>query len=299
MTGRVTTGAVYAAVAFLIWGLFPLYWVHLAEVPPLQLLAHRVVWCAVAVWLWLLVRGELGWVRRLPRRTFGVLCVGALLITVNWLVYVVAVTTGRVVDASLGYFITPLVNIILAVVVLGERLNVAQRAAVLLAAIGVTWLGWRLGAPPWVALTLAVTFACYGLVRKLAPCPAAHSLAVESGVLFLPALAWLLACELRGTGAFLHGGLAQDLLLVVGGPVTAIPLLLFAAGAQRVSMTLLGVLQYISPTVGLAVGVWVLHEPFGVARAAGFACIWVALAVFTLDGLRRYRRLSWMRVPPA
>ena len=289
MTSRVATGAVNAALAFLIWGLFPLYWVHLSAVPPLQLLAHRVVWCAAAVWLWLLARGELGWVLALPRRTFGWLCVGALLITVNWLVYVVAVTTGHVVDASLGYFITPLVNVILAVLVLGERLNVAQRAAVVLAAAGVIWLGWRLGAPPWVALLLAATFACYGLVRKLAPCPAAHSLAVESGVLVVPAVAWLMLCEWRGTGVFLHGPWRQDLLLVVGGPVTAVPLLLFAAGAQRVSMTALGVLQYISPTVGLIAGVLLLHEPFGPARAAGFACIWVALAVFTADSLRRYR----------
>jgi chloramphenicol-sensitive protein RarD len=171
-----------------------------------------------------------------------------------------------------------------------ERLNTLQWLAVLLAAAGVLWLAWKLGSPPWLALVLAASFGTYGLVRKLAPFPALHSLAVESGVLLLPAIAWLVACQVRGSGVFLQGELRQDLLLVLGGPVTAVPLLLFAAGARRVSMTLLGVLQYISPSVALFVGIALLHEPFGVARQVAFGCIWLALAIFTLDGLRRYAR---------
>jgi chloramphenicol-sensitive protein RarD len=289
MNRPVVAGAWYAGLAFLIWGLFPLYWIRLGDVPAAQLVAHRVVWCSAAAWLWLLVRREAGFLRGLTPRALGLMTLSALLIAGNWAVYVVAVTTGHVVDTSLGYFITPLVNIVVAVVVLRERLNVAQRVAVLLAAAGVIWLAWSLGAPPWVALALAASFALYGLVKKFAPLPAVQGLAVESGVLLLPAIGYLLWCQAQGTGVFLQGSRGRDLLLVLGGPVTAIPLALFAAGAQRVPMTLLGVLQYISPTVALVIGVALQGEPFGAERVAGFVLIWIALAVFTLDGWNRYR----------
>jgi chloramphenicol-sensitive protein RarD len=290
MSRPVVTGTWYAGLAFLIWGLFPLYWIRLGGVPPAQLVAHRIVWCSAAAWLWLLLRGEASFLRSVTPRLLGLLVFGAMLIALNWTVYVVAVTTGHVVDTSLGYFITPLVNVLLAVFALGERLSRAQRIAVLLAATGVIWMGWQLGAPPWVALLLAVTFALYGLVHKLAPLPAVQGLAIESSVLLLPALAWLLWCQWRGTGVFLQGAWRQDLLVVLGGPVTALPLALFAAGAQRVPMTLLGVLQYISPTVALVVGVALQGEPFGPERLVGFILIWIALAVFTLDGWSSYRR---------
>lgn len=287
---EVSRGVWSAGLSFLIWGLFPLYWSGLGSVPGLQLLAHRVVWCAFVVWLWLLLRRDVAWVRDIAPRTLVLLGIGALLIAVNWAVYVIAVTTGHVVDTSLGYFITPLANILLAVLVLRERLNRSQMLAVAVAAAGVTWLGLALGTPPWVALALACSFGLYGLVRKLAPFPALHGLAVESGVLLVPAVLYLLWCESSGTGAFLHGRLIDDVLMVLGGPVTAIPLVLFAYGAQRVSMTLLGVLQYIAPTVALVIGVLWMHEPFGVARQIAFGAIWVALAIFTVDGVRRYRR---------
>lgn len=284
-------GAASAGLSFILWGLFPLYWAGLGGVPGLQLLAHRVVWCALAVWIWLLLRRDLAWLRDLTPRLLGLLSVGALLISVNWAVYVIAVTTGHVVDTSLGYFITPLANIALAVIVLRERLGRPQIAAVAIAVAGVTWLGFALGAPPWVALLLAASFGLYGLVHKLAPFPAVPSLAVESGVLLVPAALYLLWCERAGTGAFLHGRFIDDVLMVCGGPVTAIPLVLFAYGAQRVSMTLLGVLQYIAPTVTLLIGVIWMHEPFGPVRQVAFGAIWVALAIFTADGLRRYRRM--------
>jgi chloramphenicol-sensitive protein RarD len=290
MNRPVVAGTWYAGLAFLIWGLFPLYWIRLGDVPAAQLVAHRIVWCSAAAWLWLVLRGEASFAGAVTRRTLGLLVIGALLIGLNWAVYVVAVTSGHVVDTSLGYFITPLVNILLAVVVLGERLNGAQRLAVAIAAAGVAWLGWRLGAPTWVALALALSFALYGLVHKLAPLAAVQSLAIESSVLLLPALGFLLWCEFRGMGVFLHGAWRQDLLLVLGGPVTAIPLALFAAGARRVPMTLLGILQYISPIVALVVGVALQGEPFGPERIAGFVLIWLALAVFTFDGWKSYRR---------
>ncbi|MEY2855411.1 MAG: EamA family transporter RarD [Pseudomonadota bacterium] len=290
MSRPVVTGTWYAGLAFLIWGLFPLYWIRLGGVPPAQLVAHRIVWCAAAAWLWVLLRGEGSFLRGVTPRLLGLLAIGGVLIALNWTLYVVAVTTGHVVDTSLAYFITPLVNILLAVFALGEKLNGAQRVAVLLAASGVIWLGWQFGAPPWMALTLAATFALYGLVHKLAPLPAVQGLAIESSVLLLPAIGYLLWCQWRGTGVFLHGTWRQDLLIVLGGPVTALPLALFAAGAQRVPMTLLGVLQYISPTVALVIGVALQGEPFGPERVVGFALIWIALVVFTLDGWNGYRR---------
>jgi chloramphenicol-sensitive protein RarD len=283
-------GVVIGAAAYLIWGLFPLYWSELTGVPPLQLLAHRAVWCAVAVWAWLVLRGELDWVRHLTPRLLLPLAMGGILISINWGVYVLAVTTGHVIDTSLGYFITPLVNVLFAVWVLRERLSLPQSAAVLLAAAGVLYLALQLGHPPWIALILACSFGLYGLVRKLAPFDSVHGLAVESCVMLVPAVGWLLWCEWRGTGSFLHGHWRDDVLLVAGGAVTAIPLVLFAMAVQRVSMIALGVLQYIAPTVALLLGLAVFHEPFGGARRVAFVCIWLALVVFTGEALLRYSR---------
>jgi chloramphenicol-sensitive protein RarD len=288
MQGSRLRGALAAMAAFFIWGLFPLFWSRLGDVPPLQVLAHRALWCAVAVWLWLLVRGELGWVRQVGVRVLTLLGVGGLLISTNWAVYVVAVVTGHVIDTSLGYFISPLVSFLIAALVLREELKWPQRLAAGIAAAAVVQLGLHLGTPPWIALGLGISFGCYGLVRKLAPFDPVHSLAVESAVMLLPAAGYLLWCEVAGTGAILHGHWRDDLLLVAGGPITAVPLVLFAYGAQRVSMMAMGVMQYISPIVALLLGILVFHESFGGARLLAFGFIWVALAVFTGDALRRY-----------
>ena len=284
------TGVAFGAAAYLIWGLFPLYWSALAGVPALQLLAHRAVWCAVAVWAWLLLRGDRAWIGQLAPRHMLSLSLGGVLISINWGVYVLAVTTGHVIDTSLGYFITPLVNVLFAVWILRERLSGPQGVAVTIAAAGVIYLGWQLGAPPWIALVLACSFGLYGLVRKLAPFDSVHGLAVESGVMLVPAIAYLLWCESQGTGTFFHGHWRDDLLLVAGGAVTAVPLVLFAMAVQRVSMIALGVLQYIAPTVALLLGLVVYHEPFAGARSTAFVCIWLALAVFTGEALWRYTR---------
>jgi chloramphenicol-sensitive protein RarD len=179
-------GAPAAMTAFLIWGLFPLFWSLLGDVPAFQLLAHRAAWCALAVWLLLLARGDLAWVASVTLRQFGWLALGGLLISVNWGVYVWAVVNGHVIDTSLGYFITPLVSVVIAVGILGERLNRGQQVAVLLATTGVLFLAWQLAAPPWIALTLALSFGVYGLIRKLAPFDSVRGLAVESGVMFFP-----------------------------------------------------------------------------------------------------------------
>jgi chloramphenicol-sensitive protein RarD len=283
-------GIAAAGIAYFVWGLFPLYWSLFRGVPTFQLLAHRVAWCALAVWFYLLLRGEGGWWRSLASGTVARLAGSSLLISVNWGLYIAAVNSGHVIDTSLGYFITPLANVLFGVVLLRERLNMLQWLAVTCAATGVSYLAVVLGAPPWIALGLALSFGGYGLVRKTTPVDAVHGLALESTILLPPAVGYLVWCELTGRGAFLREPWHLDLLLGAGGVITAIPLVLFAIGARRVSMTMLGFLQYLAPSVALVLGVLVFHEPFGREQLVAFAWIWVALAVFSVDALRRYFR---------
>ena len=283
-------GVAAAAIAYFFWGLFPLYWSLFAAVPTFQLLAHRVAWCAVAVWIYLLLKGDGAWWRELSPSTVVRLVGSSLLISVNWGLYIAAVNSGHVIDTSLGYFITPLANVLFGVVLLRERLNALQWLAVACASIGVSYLAVTLGALPWIALVLALSFGGYGLIRKLTPVDPVHGLALESTILLPPSVGYLAWCELHGQGAFLHEPWHLDLLLAAGGVVTAVPLVLFAIGARRVPMTMLGFLQYLAPIVALVLGVVVFHEPFGRARIIAFGWIWVALAVFSVDGLRRYFR---------
>lgn len=290
MSDNAPRGALAAVMAFLLWGLFPLYWNLVGDVPALQVLAHRGLWCALAVLLVLALRRDLAWIATLPLRLWLLLALGGALITVNWGVYVWAVARGHVIDTSLGYFITPLVNVLLAVLVLKERPTPLQWAAVAIAAAGVVLLGWRLGELPWISLVLAFSFGLYGLLRKLADIDAMRGLAVESGLMALPALGYLLWCHHAGQMSFLRGNFHLDALLVLGGPVTAIPLALFAWGARRVSMVALGLMQYLAPIVQLLLGVWIFHEPFGGTQQLAFAMIWVALAIFSAEALWRYRR---------
>jgi chloramphenicol-sensitive protein RarD len=273
-----------------MWGLFPWYWKLVGSVPPLQLLAHRSVWCAVAVWLVLLMRRDFAWVLRLPARMWGALALGGLLISVNWGVFVWAVLNGHVLDSSFGYFITPLVNVLLAVMVLREKPTTLQRWAVGVAVLGVALLGWELGHVPWISLALAGSFGLYGLLRKVVVFDATRGLAIESSLMSLAALPYLLWCAQAGQGHFLQGDAQRDLLLVLGGPVTALPLVLFAWGVQRVSMLAIGVMQYIAPMVQLLLGVWLFREPFDGPRQLAFGLIWVALALFTGEALWRYRK---------
>lgn len=283
-------GLAAGAIAYFIWGLFPLYWRLFATVPTFQLLAHRVAWCAVAVWIYLLLKGDGCWWRSLTRATVARLLLSALLISVNWGVYIAAVNSGHVVDTSLGYFITPLANVLFGVAVLRERLNLLQWLAVACAVTGVAWLTFALGKLPWIALVLALSFGSYGLVRKLTPVDAVHGLALESTIMLPPALAYLAWCAGQGSGVFLHQPWYLDLLLLAGGVITAIPLVLFGVATRRVPLTMLGFLQYIAPTVGLLLGVLVFHEPFGTTQLLSFSWIWLALVVFSVDALRRYFR---------
>ncbi len=278
--------------AFVIWGLFPLYWHQLKQVPSMQIVAHRVVWCGILVVGYLLLRHGSGWLRLALGRPRVPLMLGAssILISINWGLYIWAVNNGHVVESSLGYFINPLVNVLLGVLLLHEKLNTAQRVAVACAALGVAWLTWQLGAPPWIALGLALSFGSYGLIRKIAAVEAIPGLGVEGVFLFLPALAYLLWTHHQGEGVFGHLPPLQNLMLVAGGALTALPLIWFAYGARRIPYSLVGIVQYVGPTLQLLTGVFLFGEPFTRVQALGFGMIWAALAIYAVDGLWRSRR---------
>ncbi|GIZ51870.1 EamA family transporter RarD [Noviherbaspirillum aridicola] len=282
-------GVLSAASAYAIWGVFPLYFKALQEVPPLEILLHRMLWSLVFVAAVLGWRRHWGWLREVfgkPRVVAG-FALSALLLSANWFIYIWAVNNGHVVDSSLGYFINPLFNVLLGAVVLRERLRPVQWAAVSLAAAGVAWLTWQAGSLPWIALLLAATFGLYGLLRKTASLGALEGLALETLLLFPVAAAYLGWLALHGQNSFIAASTSTQLLLAAAGPITAIPLLLFASGARRIPLSLLGLLQYIGPTLQLLLGVWLYHEPFGGARLAGFVLIWSALAVYSLESLWR------------
>lgn len=278
--------------AFVIWGLFPIYWHQLKQVPAMQIVAHRVVWCGVFVVGYLLLRHGSGWLRAALGRPHAPLMLAAssVLISINWGLYIWAVNSGHVVESSLGYFINPLFNVLLGVLILHERLNTAQRVAVGFAAAGVIWLTWQLGAPPWIALGLALSFGSYGLIRKIAAVEAIPGLGVESVFLFLPALAYLLWTQHQGQSVFGHLPLHLDFMLVAGGAMTAVPLVWFAYGARQISYSLVGIVQYVGPTLQLLTGVFLFGEPFTGVQAQGFGLIWAALAIYAADGLWRSRK---------
>ena len=292
------SGFMAAIGAFVIWGLFPLYLKPLAGVPTLQIMAHRIVWCCLLVFALLAIRGELAAVRAALSNPASRLrlAASATLISVNWLIYVWAVNNGHVVDASLGYFINPLLNVVLGVYILGERLNRTQWSAVGLAAIGVVYLAVIVGRPPWIALSLAASFGLYGLIRKVVSVDAVPGLATETLLLSPFALAFLLWAEQHGTGALGHSSAGVNALLVGSGLVTALPLALFAYGARLIPLSTVGLLQYIGPTLQFLLGVLVFHEPFPRARAIGFMLIWAALAIYAADSLLRSRHGARFRV---
>ena len=282
------SGLVYAAVAFTWWGLFPLYFRLVTTVPAPEILAHRVVWCLLCLALVLTGRRQWGWLRRVVHqpRVLAAFVASALLIGANWLVYIWAVNHGHVIEASLGYFITPLVNVLLGVTLLHERLRRLQWLALAIAAAGVLWLTVQAGQPPWIALSLALSFGGYGLLRKIAVLGALEGLTLETLLLAPLALLVLSIAASQGSASFPAPDVLTNLWIVALGPITAVPLLLFAAGARRLSMATLGVVQYLGPTIQFLLGVWVFGEPFSGARFVGFAGIWLALVIYTLDGWR-------------
>jgi len=285
--------------AFVLWGAMPLFWHLLKAVPAMQILLHRIVWSTLLVGGWLLWREGRGWLRAaLARpRVAGLLAVSGVLIGANWGLYIWAVNNGHVLESSLGYFINPLLNVLLGVLLLRERLTRPQWASVGVATLGVLWLTVRFGQLPWIALALASTFALYGLIRKVAAVDAMAGLAIEGGYLLLPALAVLGWSELHGQGGFLAlggpgYGATLDVLLAASGALTALPLIGFAYAVRRVPLSAIGLLQYIAPTLQFLIGVLAFHEPFDRDRAIGFAFIWLALAMFASHGVWRARRAA-------
>lgn len=285
-------GFVPAATAFAIWGVFPLYFHALHEAPPVQVIAQRIAWSCLFVLGWMFIRRELGSLRAALANRGVVLrlALTATLITLNWLTYIWGVVHDQVVETSLGYFIGPLVNVLLGVVILSEKLTRAQWTAVALATLGVGYLTLMAGGLPWIALTLAFSFACYGFIRKLVKVESLPGLAIETLLLAPLAVGYLLWCESAGSGAFGHTGPLVDVLLIGSGPLTAITLFLFAYGTRLLPYSTVGLLQYIAPSLQFACGVFVLHEPFDRARAVGFAVIWAALVIYAGEGVRLSRK---------
>jgi chloramphenicol-sensitive protein RarD len=284
-------GIVYAVAAYVLWGLLPVYLKWLHAVPALQVISHRIVWaCLLLVGIIVVSRQ---W------RTFttnllvpGILriyFIAAVLIAINWLTYVWAVNAGFIIEVSLGYFINPVISVVLGVIFLHERLRPWQWLPVAMVVSGVLYLTVSYGALPWLALVLAFSFGTYGLIKKTAPLGALHGLTLETGILLLPALAYLIYMDASDQGAFLHAGATISGLLIAAGPVTAIPLLLFAAAARRIPLTLVGILQYIAPSLQFLLGVLVYHEPFSHAQLIGYGIVWAALIIFAMEGLHASR----------
>jgi chloramphenicol-sensitive protein RarD len=288
-------GILYAALAYTFWGLFPLYFRQVQHVPALEVVMHRTVWALVFLLGVLAVQRRWDWLRVVLRqpKVLAAFAASALLLSANWLTYVWAVQNGHLLDASLGYFILPLVNVGIGYFVLHERPRPGQWAAVVVAASGVLWLAVQAGHPPWVALVLAVSFGIYGLLRKLAHLGALEGLTLETLMLAPFALGGLCVLMSQGHNALStvpQGDFSTLGWLLLAGPFTAGPLLLFAAGARRNTLTTMGILQYISPSLQFALGVWVFHEPFVPSRMVGFALIWTALVVYSAEGWQFSRR---------
>lgn len=291
LSGR---GLAAGAAAFTLWGMLPIYLHELKDVPSLQIIAHRIVWSCFFILAYMLVAGQIGALRHTlgKPKLLGRLVITALLITTNWLVYVWGATHGHIVETSLGYYINPLVNVVLGIFFLHERLNRVQWTAVTLAAIGVAYLTFEAGRPPWIAMTLALSFSLYGLMRKVMSVEALPGLATETLVLLPLAATYIIWCEHAGVGALGHASPEVNSLLLGAGLVTAVPLFLFAYAARLLPYSTVGVLQYIGPSLQLFSGVLLYHESFTGARAAGFALIWLALLLYAADGLRGARLAS-------
>ena len=292
-------GLFLGLACYMLWGVFPIYFKSVGHVDSLQILLNRVVWSLVFIAIMVTVTRR--WYAVLPalrnRRVLGLYTLAALVLAVNWYIYIWAVTHDHILEGSLGYFINPLVSVLFGVLVFRERMRPGQIGAVLVAAAGVAYLTWSYGHLPWIALTLALTFGFYGVLKKRAPLPADAGMAIETGVLFLPSLLGLIVFAWLGTGQLFQGDAATSGLLMLAGPITAIPLILFAGAAQRLPLYMVGMLQYLAPTLQMLVGVLIYNEPFPPYKLVGFAIIWLALLIYTVEGFVASRRLAGQPAP--
>lgn len=271
--------------AYVLWGVFPLYWKQVHQVPALEVIGHRIGWSFTFLILYVVVTGQWKEFRAVAftRKTLGIYFIASVLLTLNWLIYVWGVNAGFIVETSLGYFINPLLSVLLGVIFLRERLRPMQWVPVGIAAIGVAYLTFVYGRLPWIALSLAFSFGFYGFVKKLSPLGSLYGLTLETGLAFPFALAYLIFLQAAGSSAFLHDGTTVDLFLVGAGLVTTIPLLLFASAAKQIPLSIVGLLQYIAPTLQFMIGVFVYKEPFDQSHLIGFAIVWTALIIFAVE----------------
>jgi len=285
-------GIVLALSAYSIWGIFPIYWKLLHQVPALQLLCHRIVWSFVVMITFIMLTGQIRKFGKtaLSWKVVGIYAVASVLIGINWLLYVWAVNAGHIIETSLGYFINPLLSVLLGVIFLRERLRIGQWIPIIITAGAVSFLAISHGQLPWIALSLAFSFATYGLIKKIAPLSALYGLLLETIILLIPATYFLFSCEQAGNGAFMHSSLTIDLLLIGAGIATTIPLLMFAAAAQRIPLSLIGIMQYLSPTLGLIIGYFIYNEPFDNAQIIGYSLVWLSLLIFASESYLHYRK---------
>ena len=290
-----TIGMSFIAVAYIVWGILPIYWKFLNQVPALEILAHRIIWSFIFVLVIVVIikrklLKDFFQVQMRQKKTWLGLLLASVLISINWLTYIFAVNTNHIVEASLGYYINPLVTVLLGVFVLRERMNRWQAASFLLAGIGVIYMTVSLGRLPWIALVLALTFGFYGLSKKLIKVDSILGLLLETLFMVPFALLFLAYLGVNGQGSFLGGSLKVDLLLLGSGVATAVPLLWFGIGAQKIPLYLIGFLQYIAPSISLIIGVVLYGEPFTHDHVITFSCIWLALAIFTVSNIRQLIR---------
>lgn len=290
-------GAAAASASYIIWGLLPIYWKALKVVAPFEILAHRMAWSMpfAILFLYLLGRGR-PMIDLHNKQALGFSALSSSLLAVNWLIYIWAVNSGYILEASLGYYINPLVSVCFGMVFMQERLRSAQVVAVILAGLGVIYLTFVYGRFPWIGLALAITFGIYGLLHKKISIGPLHSLHLETLIFFVPATLFLVYLEWRGTGVFMHGDWSTTTLLIGTGLITTVPLLLFGYAAQKIPLILLGILQYTAPTLNLLLGIFVYGEDFPASRMIGFMLVWSGLAVFLAEGIVR-RTLYRRRIP--
>jgi chloramphenicol-sensitive protein RarD len=295
------SGIAYALAAYLLWGLLPLYLHLLGEIPTPEVLAHRILWSLATMAILLVGLRRLQWIAAVVRqpRVLARFALSASFISINWSLYIWAINAGHTVDASLGYFINPLVNVLIGALLFKEPMRAGQKASLAIAAAGVIWLTWLAGSPPWIGVTLALSFSAYGLLRKTASLGALEGFTVETALLAPLALAYLLWLYAHGELGFARAPAQLQWLLVMAGPATTVPLLLFAAGVRRIAFSLMGVLQFLAPTLQWLTGIYVFHEPFDSHKAVGFGLIWIALILYGAEGLW----VAWQRPaalqPPA
>ena len=277
----------YALAAYFAWGLLPIYWKLLSKVNAVQMIVHRVVWSFCILIIIVIITGQMRILisHLANKRVLLIYAFAAILIGVNWYMYVWAVNSNHIIETSLGYFINPLISVVFGVLFFRERLRPFQWASLSLALVGVLYLTLMYGRLPWIALTLAVSFGLYGLMKKIAPLPSLFGLTLETGFLFIPAVTMLVIFEVSGKGYFLHDSVITSGLLIGAGLVTSVPLLLFASAAQEIPLAMVGIMQYIAPTMQFLLGLVIFHEDFTFFRLIGFGFIWFSLLLFIIEGL--------------